>query len=181
MENINDVAENSMTNRYKDIPGWGYDADPKNMPTYPMKNYTGDDHERLNYERPVQQQVSVEILKSIERPSLSAVVGVASPPKGLSGMIRRFAFKYSESTYSHWVPLILADRVNMIEGIVEDLTHGHIPNIFMERGWNAEWKFNKKSFITNVVIGIAITSAVVYLVKSRRNARRNSVTEDLSY
>ncbi|MDB4920735.1 hypothetical protein [Mucilaginibacter sp.] len=36
---------------YKKIPGWGMDADLENEPTYPMKNYTGDDHNRINYER----------------------------------------------------------------------------------------------------------------------------------
>jgi len=36
---------------YKQIPGWGMDSDPENEPTYPMKNYTGDDHNRINYER----------------------------------------------------------------------------------------------------------------------------------
>jgi hypothetical protein len=34
---------------YKNIPGWGIDADPENEPTYPMKTYTGDDHKRSNY------------------------------------------------------------------------------------------------------------------------------------
>lgn len=181
MENKIDVAADSMANRYKDIPGWGHDADPKNNPTYPMKNYTGDDHERLNWERPVQQVTDIEVLHSNERPSLSAVFGVAAPPSGLSGMLRRFAFKHSESTYSHWLPLVLADRINMIEGIVEDIGKGHIPNVFGERGWNAEWKHNQKSFITKVVVGVAITSALVLILKSRKKSRREQNQSHYSY
>ncbi|MGB4399920.1 MAG: hypothetical protein WBJ10_11160 [Daejeonella sp.] len=50
-----------------------------------MKNYTGDDHNRINWERPEQQKESVEILHSNERPSVSAVFGTTSPPSGLSG------------------------------------------------------------------------------------------------
>ena len=60
--------------------------------------------------------------------------GAGSVPTGLSDTIRRFDFKFSESTYFRWLPLILADRVSMIEGIVDDLKRGHIPNIIKERG-----------------------------------------------
>src|SRR4051812_28043456 len=104
------------TTDYKSIPGWGMDADPENEPTYPMKNYTGDDHKRINYERSEQQPAEVEILKSTERPTLTTVFGTSTPPSGLSGAIRRYAFKHSEDRYRHWIPLILADRINVYEG-----------------------------------------------------------------
>jgi hypothetical protein len=42
-------------------------------------------------------------------------------------MLRRFAFKYSESSYGHWLPLMLADRVGVVEGVLDDLSHGHVP------------------------------------------------------
>jgi hypothetical protein len=35
-------------NNYKDIKGWGVDIDPANYPNYPIKDYNGDDHQRLN-------------------------------------------------------------------------------------------------------------------------------------
>jgi hypothetical protein len=147
---------------YKNIPGWGMDADPENEPTYPMKNYTGDDHKRNDYERSVQQPESVEILKSNERPALTRVFGTSVPPSGLSGMIRRYAFKHSEDRYRHWIPMILADRINVVEGVLEDLSKGHIPNLVSERGWKVEWKYNPKSMIKKVAILSAI-GAVVYL------------------
>src|SRR3954462_7823043 len=109
-----------MADRYKDIPGWGIDADPENDPTYPMKHYNGADHERLNYEKAPQQPVDMEILQSVERPTITRVFGTSTPPKGLSGMIRRFAYKYSEATLAHWMTLILADRINVWEGWMED-------------------------------------------------------------
>src|SRR5690606_39113953 len=104
--------------KYLHIKGWGVDADPKNEPTYPMKHYTGDDHGRLSWIRPSQQPENIEVLHSTERPSISAVFGTAQPPSGLSGMIRRYAFKHSESSFAHWLPLLLADRINVIEGII---------------------------------------------------------------
>ncbi|CAN5232702.1 hypothetical protein BH09BAC4_BH09BAC4_17440 [soil metagenome] len=161
-----------IPNEYSHINGWGIDADPKNEPTYPMKNYTGDDHQRINWERPPLQDVTVEILKSNERPNLTAVFGTSSPPSGLSGAIRRYAFKSSESEYGHWLPLLLADRINVVEGIVDDLRQGHIPNIFAEKGWKADWKYNRMGLAKNVLIGVAVTTALVVLVnrKKRKSA-----------
>jgi hypothetical protein len=132
---------------YKNIPGWGMDADPENEPTYPMKNYTGDDHERINYERSEQQPQTVEILMSNERPAITRVFGTSVPPSGLSGAIRRYAFQHSEDRYRHWIPLILADRVNVFEGIIDDLKSGYLPNLIKERGLAMEWKYNRKGVI----------------------------------
>ena len=152
----------NISNDFTHIKGWGIDADPENEPTYPMKNYTGDDHKRLNWQRPPLQPVTVEVLKSIERPNISAVFGTPAPPSGLSGAVRRYAFQYSESSYGHWLPLMLADRINVVEGIVDDLRHGHVPNIFAEKGWKAAWKFNRKELITRVAVKVVLASAVAY-------------------
>ncbi|MDB5246496.1 MAG: hypothetical protein JWQ40_890 [Segetibacter sp.] len=160
--------DRKIANSSKDhIPGWGIDANPENDPTYPMKHWNGADHQRFNYEKPVQQPIDVEILHSTERPGVSRVFGTSTPPSGLSGMIRRFAFKYSESTYLHWVPLVLADRINVVEGYIDDLAHGIIPNPFAERGWPAEWKYNRKSLVTKVAVGVAITAAVVVFLNQK--------------
>lgn len=160
-------------NDYSHINGWGIDADDNNEPTYPMKNYTGDDHNRINWERPEQQEVNVEILHSNERPSVSAVFGTTSPPSGLSGAIRRYAFKHSENEYTHWLPLLFADRVNVVEGIIEDLKDGYFPNILAERGWAAEWKYNKKEVVKNVLTTTAVAGAILYF--SLRNTRSEKV------
>lgn len=161
-----------IADTHKNIEGWGIDADPKNNPTYPMKNYTGADHDRLNYERAPQQIQREEILKSNERPSLTRVFGTSIPPSGLSGMLRRYAFRFSEGSSAHWMTLILADRINVVEGIVDDLAHGHIPNIFAERGWNAEWKYNRKNLVRNVAVGVAVASVLVVLLANRNKNKK---------
>jgi hypothetical protein len=166
------VADKKQIDKSNTIEGWGIDADPNNKPTYPMKNYTGADHNRLNYERATQQHSTVEILHSNERPGLTRVFGTSSPPQGLSGKLRRYAFKFSEGSSGHWMTLILADRINVVEGIIDDLKHGHIPNIFAERGWNAEWKYNRKGAIKKAAIGIGVTAAVVaFMVYRNRNKK----------
>lgn len=152
---------------YSHIKGWGIDADPENDPVYPMKNRTNEEHKGYSWERPEQQESNVEILKSVERPNLTAVYGTAAPPSGLNGMIRRVAYKYSESSYGRWLPLVLADRIGMVEGIIEDLSKGIIPNIPAERGWTAEWKYNQKNFIIKVAAGAAVTAALVVFLSRK--------------
>ena len=152
------------------IKGWGVDADPKNDPTYPMKNRNNGEHAGYSWERPSQQPVNVEVLHSNERPNVPAVFGTSTPPAGLSGMLRRFAFKYSESSYGHWLPLMLADRVGVVEGILADLRHGHVPNIFGELGGNAEWKHNRKGLVTGLLVGAVIGAMAVTYVRSRRDS-----------
>jgi len=149
---------------YSHIKGWGVDADPKNDPTYPMKHRTNEEHKGFSWDRPSQQVMDIEVLHSNERPNLTAVFGTTVPPTGLSGMIRRFAFKYSENSYLHWLPLIVADRVNVVEGIVDDLKKGHVPNIFAEKGYKAEWKHNRMGFIQKMVVIGALTAAAVIVL-----------------
>jgi hypothetical protein len=170
--NTDNNAEHRRTdNRIEDksatINGWGIDANPDNDPTYPMKNRTDAEQKGYSWERPTQQPIQMEILRSIERPNISAVYGTSTPPKGLSGQIRRFAFRYSESSWGHWVPLVVADRVDVIQGIISDLKMGIVPNIFAEKGWKAEWKYNKKGLITKVLVTAAITYGVVKLLSRK--------------
>lgn len=151
--------------KYSHIKGWGIDADPKNDPTYPMKHRTDEEQKGYSWDRPTQQPIDIEVLHSIERPNISAVFGTSVPPSGLSGMIRRFAFKYSENSYLHWLPLLLADRVNVVEGIVDDFAQGHVPNIFAEKGYVAEWKYDKTGLITKMAIAAAVVAAAVVLAR----------------
>ena len=151
------------------IKGWGVDADPKNDPTYPMKRRTDAEQKGYTWERPPPQPETVEVLHSNERPNLTAVFGTVSPPKGLSGALRRFAFKYSESDYLHWLPLMLADRIGEVEGVLEDLGGGHVPNIPGELGWKAEWKYNRKSLVTRIALGTVLVSMVIGSLRGRTN------------
>lgn len=150
------------------VRGWGVDADPKNDPTYPMKQRNNGEHAGYRWERPPQQPINIEVLHSIERPNVTAAFGTSMPPSGLSGMIRRFAFNYSESSYAHWLPLMLADRVRVVEGILEDLAQGHVPNIPGELGVKAEWKHNRKGLVTGVLVGAVLATAAVACLRSSR-------------
>ena len=151
------------------VKGWGVDADPQNDPTYPMKHRNDGEHAGYSWERPTLQPKSVEVLHSNERPNVTAAFGTSTPPSGVSGMIRRFAFNYSENSYGHWLPLMLADRVGMVEGVLDDLAHGHVPNIFGEMGWKAEWKHNRESLVTRIAVGAVVASLAYAYLRSRRD------------
>lgn len=150
------------------IKGWGVDADPTNDPAYPMKKRNNGEHAGYSWERPPQQPIDIEVLHSNERPNVSAVFGTSTPPAGVSGMIRRFAFNYSESSYGHWLPLMLADRIGVVEGVLDDLKRGHVPNVFAELGWKAEWQHNKLGLVTRTLVRAALISAAVAYFRRRR-------------
>jgi hypothetical protein len=161
-----------MNNEIKDnshIKGWGIDADPKNDPTYPIQHRKEGP---FKYERKDQKQqpITQEILHSNERPNVSAVYGLGPEPSGLSGKLRRFAFEHGEGEFSHWIPLILADRINAIEGVLDDLKNGKFPNIIVEKGWPAQWKYDKEGLITKLAIGAAITAGTIWLIV-RKNGK----------
>jgi hypothetical protein len=166
MANIQELRE-----KFSHIPGWGVDIDPTNEPTHPMKKYTGDDHKRFDYERAEQQPIDVEVLHSNERPNVTRVFGATLPPSGLSGVVRRQAFKWSEGKIEHWLLLLLADRINVVEGFLQDFSHGKVPNIFAEKGWKADWKHNKQAIAKRAAVVVVAATLITLLV--RRNKHRS--------
>lgn len=152
------------------VTGWAVDADPRNDPTYPYRDRSADDGLRLDWKRPPQQRSDVEVLRSVEYEHSPAVFGTSVPPKWVSGMVRRAAFRWSESHWAHWLLLLGADRVNMVEGLIEDVTRGKLPNIPREMGVPAEWRHNKKGLAAKVGIAAAIGGAL-YVFSRWRSAR----------
>jgi hypothetical protein len=113
------------------VTGWGADLDPANRPAVPKEapsdvmNVRGRVGER--------QIPDVRIHKSIEHPGLTPVFGTTCPPRGASGKLRDVAYKFSEGRLAHWMTLILADRVDMFEGFIEDVTRGRMPSLVNDR------------------------------------------------
>ncbi len=156
--------------KYSHIKGWGVDADPANNPTYPIKK---SPENQLSIARPTLQISEKEILHSNERPYMTAVYGTIAPPSGLSGQIRRYAFRYSESNLMHWLSLLLADRINVVEGIFQDLSRGHIPNILLEKGWKAQWKYNRKRMVKRMAVGAGLVLLGLLVSRVRKVHQRS--------
>ena len=131
------LAESSDDLRAR-IPGWGADLDPKDRPSVPQENYdpgaTG-----AHWEFPERQPELWPRERSIEHKFLTPVFGTSCPPKGLSGVIRRYAYRrFSEARAAHWLLLIAADRVDVAESRVTSLLRGHPDNVIAETGVKAE-------------------------------------------
>jgi hypothetical protein len=60
-----------------------------------------------------------------------------------------------------------------VAGILGDLKHGHVPNVFAERGWKAEWKHNRTSLVRRILVRVVLVSAAVAYFSSRRADSRS--------
>ncbi|TKV26374.1 hypothetical protein FDK12_13390 [Arthrobacter sp. NamB2] len=93
------------------IPGWGVDLDPKDRPSYPREVFdpagTG-----AHWDYPDEQQGREGRERSIEHGQLTPVFGTSAPLRGVSGGIRRYAYRYGEGRAAHWLILLLGDRVD---------------------------------------------------------------------
>jgi hypothetical protein len=154
--------------RLTHIEGWGADLEHANRPAYPKERMparlTG-----IHWSQPQRQPQTVKVFHSNERPNMTPVFGTTVPPKGLSGGLRSIAFKFTENDLRHWLLLLFADRVNMVEGIFEDLGRGHIPNLYEEMGLKSEFKYNRPAAIRKVVIAGAAVGLGIYLLRRRKS------------
>jgi hypothetical protein len=146
------------------ITAWGVDANPQNDPTYSYRDRSADDHSGT-WLRPSLQKPEVELLMSVEHKQLPAVFGTSSPPRWVSGALRRLAFRWSESNWMHWLLLIGADRINMVEGVVADLARLKIPNIGKEIGLPAAWRYNKRGVVRSVAIAVLVIVGIILLIR----------------
>lgn len=154
---------------HSSIPGWGLDRDPHNRPAVPME-HKPPRLQGVHWKIPEQQPVRVKIYHSIERPNITPVFGTSTPPVGLSGKIRDVAYQLTENDIRHWLLLMLADRVNMVEGIADDLRKGRVPNVFAEVGGRAMLRHAPGMLVRAAVIGSATVGLGYYLIK-RRSSR----------
>jgi hypothetical protein len=149
------------------INGWGADLDRENRPAVPMER-TPPRFIHVPEGQPVQQAQTVEVFCSPERPGITPLFGTAQPPKWVSGAIRRLAYKLPENDLRHWLMLLAADRVNMVEGIVEDLAHGHIPNVLGEMGIRSELRHNPAGLVRKALVAGAVVGGIRLLMNRRK-------------
>jgi hypothetical protein len=152
------------------IKGWASDLDPRRRPGVPRDKAPEIGVEFLY--PPITQQVpKIKIHKSTEHGKLTPVFGTSCPPHGLSGMIRDFGYKFSEGRLARWMTLMFADRVNVVEDIVSDLAHGHVPNIPKEMGLRSELRYNREAFVrkTAIALGCAAVLFGIWQIRSRKS------------
>jgi hypothetical protein len=120
------------------IPGWGVDLDPRDRPSHPKLDFQPDltgAHWRFPERQPEHQPRE----RSIEHRFLTPVFGTAQPRHGLSGRLRALAYaRWSEGRTAHWLTLIAADRVDVVESAAASLLRGKPDNLIAETGVRAE-------------------------------------------
>lgn len=120
------------------IPGWGADLDPADRPAVPKERFdpgaTG-----AHWDFPDRQPEHEPRERSIEHAILPPVFGTSVPLRGLSGVVRRYAYsRFSEARAAHWLLLVLGDRIDTKESLVRGLFSGRPDELVSETGVRSE-------------------------------------------
>lgn len=102
------------------IIGWGADAALENRPGVPEELPP----QPIGYSRlggPPPQTIGEPTAKSFDRP-VTATYGTTVPLRGLSGVVRRMAYRTPTYKPRRWLMLMLADRIDVIEHNVVPMT-----------------------------------------------------------
>lgn len=163
------------------IPGWGADLDPADRPSVPRLKHepTG-----AHWDFPERQTEKWPREKSIEHQMLPPVFGTSTPPKLLSGVVRKYAYRrFSEGRAAHWLLLLGADRIDAVESHVASfaslrpdnpITETGIRSEFTHKGWKARRGTtrvdNAHTWIDPILVAGPWLAAGALLVKGGRSA-----------
>lgn len=169
------------------IPGWGADLDPSDRPSVPRERFDPS-LSGAHWEYPDRQPEMWPRERSVEHTELPPVFGSTCPPKGLSGVIRRYAYaKYSEGQAVHWLLLMAGDRVDVVESRLHSLVALRPDNPITETGLLAEVRHHglrsrlghkradiKHQWMDPFIVGAPWIAGVVvsYRVATRLRGRR---------
>jgi hypothetical protein len=168
------------------IPGWGADLDPKDRPSVPREQSVPVRHPAQE-DFPERQQEKWPRERSIEHAFLTPVFGTSCPPKGLSGVMRKYAYKkFSEGRAAHWLILLAADRVDSLESNLRSFATLRPDNPITETGVLSEFKHHgirsrrgqkradvKHQFLDPIIVGWpwAARAGLGYLLVQRLRRR----------
>ena len=124
--------------------------------------------------------------RSVEHAFLTPVFGTSSPPRGLSGVIRKYAYRrFSEGRAAHWLLLIGADRVDAIESHLASFATLRPDNPITQTGIKSELTHNgyasrvgttrvdrSHTWIDPILVGGPWVLAGALLVKAGRRVTR---------
>lgn len=120
------------------IPGWGADLDPADRPSFPRLVWQ-DDRSGAHWEHPAAQPGGQRRERSVEHSQMTPVFGTAQPLHGVSGAVKRLAYRrYSEGRTAHWLLLMAGDRVDAWGAHARSLLSGRPDQPFTETGASAE-------------------------------------------
>jgi len=121
------------------IPGWGVDLDPADRPAVPKENFNPEGT-GAHWKFPERQAPAWPRERSPEHRFLTPVFGTSCPPRALSGAVRRYAYRLSEARASHWLLLLGADRLDVLESRIQALLSGRPDSRVLQTGVLSEFK-----------------------------------------
>jgi hypothetical protein len=140
-----------------------------------------------HWELPEQQPEKWPRERSIEHRRITPVFGTSTPPRGLSGLVRKYAYRrFSEGRAAHWLLLLGADRVDAVESHLASfltlrpdnpVTETGIKSEFTHHGWTARTRTtrvdNSHTWMDPfIVAGPWVVSGLVLMRLGRAVARR---------
>lgn len=187
------LAESSAELRAR-IPGWGADLDHKDRPSVPKELPADPERSGAHWVFPERQVEKWPRERSVEHQMLTPVFGTSCPPKGLSGVIRKYSYKkYSEARAAHWLLLLAADRVDRTESTLRSFATLHPDNPITQTGILSEFKSHgissrfgqKRTDLVHQPLDLIIVGApwvaaggAVYSVAKRLMKRRRAQAAD---
>lgn len=92
----------------------GVDTEPERRPGVPMEHPPSQSM-AAHWAEPSRQANADRHLHRVGLDRPTPIVGTAQPPRGLSGAMRRGAYRIPEHYARHWLLLLMADRVDVVE------------------------------------------------------------------
>jgi hypothetical protein len=102
------------------MPYWGADRRIEDRPGVPRESVP----HRLagaHWRVPEQQTPRVGVLVRAGLAQLTPVFGTCQPPHGLSGQLRKAAYRIPDWRARHWMIVLLADRIDALESRIRRL------------------------------------------------------------
>ena len=96
-------------------PVYGADLSRSERPGVPMETEPRPITATVHWSDPERQRPDRRVTKRRELRQLTPVFSSAIPPRGLSGALRRAAYRIPETHPQHFLTLMLADRVDVME------------------------------------------------------------------
>jgi len=101
--------------RHANEPAQGSDLPGSERPGVPMETTPRPLVPTVHWRDPEPQPPDRRVTRRRELQKLTPVFSTALPPRGISGMLRRAAYRIPETRAQHFLTLMLADRVDVLE------------------------------------------------------------------
>lgn len=95
----------------------GIDQAKERRPGVPME-HAPEPVANAHWITPEMQPAHDEVLRDVQHETLTATFGTSCPPHGLSGVLRRAAYRMPDYHARRWLLLVFADRVDAIESTI---------------------------------------------------------------